>query len=130
MGMRKNMSINWQELIKHGALLQASFYEDNATKSKSSDNSYPAMYELLMVSDGDTPMDFVVVILMNHFHQTFDEATSAMLKINKDGMAVCGLYTKDVAETKAYQIMDLAKRNKYPLKCVIRKISKYVIKKS
>ena len=81
----------------------------------------PSMYKVLMLNDDYTPMEFVVHILEHIFNKTQDEATQIMLHVHQKGVGVCGVFTYEVAETKAGQVMDLARHNQHPLQCTIEK---------
>jgi ATP-dependent Clp protease adaptor protein ClpS len=81
----------------------------------------PSMYRVLLLNDDFTPMEFVVHVLERIFNKNHDEATEIMLKVHHRGVGVCGVFTFEVAETKAGQVMDLARRNQHPLQCTIEK---------
>ncbi len=75
----------------------------------------PTKYKVLLHNDDYTTMDFVVKILMAIFHKSMLESEQIMLKIHTSGKAVCGVYTYDIAQTKVYQVKQLAKSNGFPL---------------
>jgi ATP-dependent Clp protease adaptor protein ClpS len=79
----------------------------------------PAMYKVLMLNDDYTPMEFVVHTLERFFGKNQDEATHIMLHVHQRGVGVCGVFTHELAETKATQVMDLARQNDHPLQCTI-----------
>lgn len=81
----------------------------------------PSMYKVLLLNDDYTPMDFVVFVLETLFAKSHEEATEIMLNVHKNGVGVCGIYTYEVAETKASQVVNLARRNQHPLQCHIEK---------
>ena len=81
----------------------------------------PEMYRVLLHNDDYTSMDFVVEILMKIFHKSGHEAETIMLKIHEEGSAVCGVYTFEIAQTKANQVKQLAKQNEFPLLATIEK---------
>lgn len=81
----------------------------------------PSMYDVLVLNDDFTPMDFVVFAMKKFFHQSHEESINLMLEVHNQGAGVCGTYTRDVAETKMMQVINLARENNHPLKCVIRK---------
>ena len=81
----------------------------------------PAMYRVLMLNDDYTPMEFVVHVLERYFQKNQDEATQIMLHVHQRGVGVCGVFTHELAETKATQVMDLARQNDHPLQCTIEK---------
>ncbi|MDD2712165.1 MAG: ATP-dependent Clp protease adapter ClpS [Simplicispira sp.] len=78
----------------------------------------PQMYQVLMLNDDFTPMEFVVVVLQEFFSKDREAATQIMLKIHLDGKGVCGVYTRDVAATKVDQVLDAAHKAGHPLQCV------------
>lgn len=81
----------------------------------------PAMYKVVMLNDDYTPMEFVVLVLKEFFRKTQDEATSIMLHVHQKGVGVCGVYTYEIAETKAAQVMALARKNQHPLQLQLEK---------
>ena len=89
-----------------------------ATKERSKTKK-PAMYKVLMLNDDYTPMEFVVYTLERFFGKNQDEATHIMLHVHQRGVGVCGVFTHELAETKATQVMDFARQNEHPLQCTI-----------
>lgn len=81
----------------------------------------PKMYQVLMLNDDYTPMEFVVHVLERFFNKSRDEATQIMLHVHHHGVGECGIYTYEVAETKVTQVMDFARRHQHPLQCVMEK---------
>jgi ATP-dependent Clp protease adaptor protein ClpS len=81
----------------------------------------PSLYKVLMLNDDYTPMEFVVYVLERFFGKTRDEATQIMLHVHNRGVGVCGVFTYEVAETKATQVMDLARKEGHPLQCTLEK---------
>jgi ATP-dependent Clp protease adaptor protein ClpS len=75
----------------------------------------PAKYKVLLHNDDYTTMDFVIDVLMGIFHKNMVESEQIMLKIHRTGKAVCGVYTYDIAQTKVYQVRQVAKTNGFPL---------------
>ena len=78
----------------------------------------PQMYQVVLLNDDYTPMEFVVVVIQEFFNKDRETATQIMLKIHLDGKAVCGVYSKDVAATKVDQVTEAARKNGHPLQCV------------
>jgi ATP-dependent Clp protease adaptor protein ClpS len=78
----------------------------------------PQMYQVVMLNDDYTPMEFVVVVIQEFFGKDLEAATQIMLKIHLDGKAVCGVYSKDVAATKVDQVLEAAHKAGHPLKCM------------
>jgi ATP-dependent Clp protease adaptor protein ClpS len=75
----------------------------------------PRRYKVIFHNDDYTTMEFVVDVLMRFFHKTETEANHVMLTVHKMGAAVAGVYTRDVAETKAAEVMAHARENGMPL---------------
>jgi ATP-dependent Clp protease adaptor protein ClpS len=78
----------------------------------------PGMYQVVMLNDDYTPMEFVVVVIQEFFGKDLEAATAIMLKIHLDGKGVCGVYSKDVAATKVDQVLEAAHKAGHPLKCL------------
>ncbi len=81
----------------------------------------PPLYKVVLLNDDYTPMDFVVKVLENIFHKDASEAAMIMLEVHNKGAGICGVYTRDVAETKTDQTLYLARQHEHPLQCVIEK---------
>ena len=81
----------------------------------------PSLYQVIIVNDDYTPMEFVVLVLERFFAKNSNEATQIMYHVHKKGMGVCGIYPYEVAETKVVQVMDFAKKHQHPLQCVLEK---------
>jgi ATP-dependent Clp protease adaptor protein ClpS len=79
----------------------------------------PAMYQVLMLNDDYTPMDFVVEVLQTFFSKSEEQAMQIMLAVHNKGAAICGVFTKDIAETKAAMVNDYARECQYPLLCEV-----------
>ena len=79
----------------------------------------PRLYKVIMLNDDYTPMDFVVHILETFFYMHREKATQVMIKVHTEGRAVCGIYSRDVAETKAEQVNVYSQQNEHPLMCNI-----------
>ena len=79
----------------------------------------PPMYKVLLLNDDYTPMDFVVAVLQTFFAMTREQATQIMLKVNREGMGVCGVYPKDIASTKVEQVISFSRKHQHPLQCVM-----------
>ena len=82
----------------------------------------PNMFQVLLLNDDFTTMEFVVEVLRRFFYKTTDAAHALMLKIHIEGEAVCGTYSHDVAQTKVSQVIDFSRKNDQPLMCIIREI--------
>ncbi len=82
----------------------------------------PQMFQVLMLNDDFTPMEFVVMVLQEFFSKDREQATQIMLQIHLDGKGVCGVYSKDVAATKVDHVLDAARKAGHPLQCVAEPI--------
>ena len=78
----------------------------------------PQMYQVVMLNDDYTPMEFVIVVIQEFFGKDQETATQIMLKIHLDGKGICGVYSRDVAATKVDQVMGAAREAGHPLQCV------------
>ncbi|QDL54816.1 ATP-dependent Clp protease adapter ClpS [Rhodoferax aquaticus] len=78
----------------------------------------PHMFQVVMLNDDYTPMEFVVFVIQDFFGKDLETATQIMLKIHLDGRGVCGVYSKDVAATKVDQVLEAAHKAGHPLKCI------------
>ncbi|MBN2963911.1 ATP-dependent Clp protease adapter ClpS [Sulfurospirillum sp. T05] len=79
----------------------------------------PRLYKVLLLNDDFTSMDFVVRVLVELFHHSHEKALEVMLAIHEKGRGVCGVYTREIAETKVVQVHRLAKSNAFPLRAVM-----------
>ena len=82
----------------------------------------PPMYRVLLHNDDYTSMEFVVEILMYVFGKSAEEATGIMLNVHKQGVGVCGVFTREIAETKVETVHTLAKEREFPLKSSMEKV--------
>ena len=94
---------------QHGSVLEA-----ERTRVKP-----PPLYKVVLLNDDYTPMDFVVIVLQTVFSMTREKATQVMLQVHREGMGVCGTYTREVATTKVDQVIDLARKHQHPLQCTM-----------
>ena len=81
----------------------------------------PGFYRVVLLNDDYTPMDFVVRVLENVYHKANEEAVAIMLQVHQKGAGLCGVFTRDVAETKVDQTLYLARQHDHPLQCVMEK---------
>ena len=79
----------------------------------------PKMYKVVMINDDYTPMEFVVHVLEFFFTMNRQQATKVMLEVHTKGKGVCGIFSYDLAETKATQVVDYARSNEHPLICTV-----------
>ncbi|AXC51209.1 ATP-dependent Clp protease adapter ClpS [Paracoccus suum] len=81
----------------------------------------PPMYKVLLLNDDFTPMEFVVHVLERLFAMSHAQAIEIMLAVHRQGLAVVGVFSHEVAETKVMQVMELARRQQHPLQCTMEK---------
>ena len=81
----------------------------------------PPMYKVLLLNDDFTPMEFVVHVLQRLFAMSHAQAVEIMLIVHRKGVAVVGVFSHEVAETKVAQVMELARRQQHPLQCTMEK---------
>ena len=79
----------------------------------------PPLYRVVLINDDYTPMEFVVEVLELFFLMNREQATQVMLTVHTQGKGVCGVYTRDIAETKAAQVNQYAREHQHPLLCEI-----------
>ncbi|WP_085314499.1 ATP-dependent Clp protease adapter ClpS [Derxia lacustris] len=79
----------------------------------------PPLYQVLLLNDDYTPMEFVVAVLQTFFGMGREKATLVMLNVHREGRGVCGVYPRDVAATKVEQVLEFARQHQHPLQCVM-----------
>jgi len=79
----------------------------------------PPMYKVVLINDDYTPMEFVVHILEDFFAMGREKATQIMLEVHTRGAGVCGVFSRDIAETKVAQVNNFSRENQHPLKCIM-----------
>ncbi len=84
--------------------------------------SPPPMFQVMLLNDDYTPMEFVIVVLQKFFGKSREQATQVMLKVHREGRGICGVYPRDIALTKVDQVCDFAKHHQHPLQCVMEEI--------
>ena len=110
MKLEQNQNNNIDNDFQRGVLLE--------TKPKT---KKPSMYNVLLLNDDYTPMEFVVLILEKIFNKKQDEATQIMLHVHRNGVGVCGTFTFEVAESKCKAVIDFVKKNEHPLQCTMKR---------
>ncbi|MDR9469300.1 ATP-dependent Clp protease adapter ClpS [Marinospirillum sp.] len=91
--------------------------EELATATAKPQVKKPPLYKVVMLNDDFTPMEFVVEVLIRFFYMDMEKASQIMLAVHTEGKATCGVFTRDVAETKAALVVDFARENQHPLMC-------------
>jgi ATP-dependent Clp protease adaptor protein ClpS len=92
-----------------------------AVETSKPDLERPPLYSVLLLNDDYTPMDFVVEVLVRFFAMNLDKATQVMLHVHTRGRGVCGVFSRDVAESKVAQVNEYARLNQHPLLCTMEK---------
>lgn len=98
-----------QQNHQGGALLEAT----------RADVTPPGRFQVILLNDDFTPMDFVVYVLQEFFPLNQETATQVMLQIHTRGRGVCGVYSREVAESKINQVNDFSRQNHHPLLCIM-----------
>tara|TARA_B100000530_G_C15658367_1_gene369288 strand:+ start:183 stop:497 length:315 start_codon:yes stop_codon:yes gene_type:complete len=79
----------------------------------------PKLYKVILLNDDYTPMEYVVKLLKVVFKKSEAEAVNIMLMVHEKGSGVCGVFTKEIAETKVSTVVNMAKKDQHPLKCIM-----------
>lgn len=82
----------------------------------------PPMYQVVLLNDDYTPMEFVVKVLQKFFGKSHEEATRIMLQVHHEGRGICGVYPRDVAATRIAQVAQYARARQHPLQCVMEPV--------
>ena len=101
--------------------------EDNASGSlilekQTSKTKPPPLYQVILLNDDYTPMEFVVHVLQKYFNKGHEEAMRIMLTVHHEGRGVCGVYPQDVAATRIHQVLQFARSRQHPLQCVMEPV--------
>ena len=78
----------------------------------------PSMFQVVLLNDDFTPMEFVVLVLQEFFNKDREAAICIMLKVHMEGRGICGVYPKDIAQTKVEHVMEAARAAGHPLQCI------------
>lgn len=89
--------------------------------SPKTQTSRPPLYKVILLNDDYTPMEFVIDVLKALFHKSHEDAVGITLEVHEKGSGVCGIYPRDVAETKADEVIAWARRNTHPLQCTVER---------
>ena len=92
-----------------------------AVETAKPDVARPPLYQVLLLNDDFTPMDFVVEVLQVFFAMNREKATQIMLHVHTRGKGVCGVFTRDVAESKVTQVNEFSRMHQHPLLCSMEK---------
>ena len=91
------------------------------TLEKKPEVKEPPLFQVVLLNDDYTPMEFVIEVLEKFFQKNREEATQIMLHVHQRGVGVCGVYAYDLAETKAMQVMNYARKYEHPLQVQLEK---------
>jgi ATP-dependent Clp protease adaptor protein ClpS len=110
--------------IQHSNTVRMSKEEEDsdsglALKESKPELKRPPLFKVVLMNDDYTPMEFVVEILETFFRMNREQATHVMLTVHTQGKGVCGIFTRDIAETKAAAVNQYARENEHPLMCEI-----------
>jgi len=92
---------------------------DIAVQESKPELKHPPLFKVVLLNDDYTPMEFVVEVLEMFFRMNREQATQVMLTVHTRGKGVCGIYTRDIAETKAGEVNRYSRENQHPLLCEI-----------
>ena len=92
-------------------------------EKKASRTKPPPMYQVILLNDDFTPMEFVVGVLQKFFGKGREQATQIMLKVHHEGRGVCGVYPRDIAASKVEQVCSYSRQHQHPLQCAMEAIS-------
>ncbi|ASK21851.1 ATP-dependent Clp protease adapter ClpS [Halomonas sp. TD01] len=93
--------------------------DDLAVQPAEPELARPPLYKVILHNDDFTPMEFVVEVLQEFFNMDSEQAVQVMLAVHTQGKATCGIFTRDIAETKSYQVNEYARECEHPLMCDI-----------
>ncbi len=79
----------------------------------------PPVYKVILINDDYTPMEFVVIVLMRFFRMTPDNAEQVMINVHTKGIGVCGVFPREIAETKVQHVLQYSRENRHPLQCAM-----------
>lgn len=103
----------------HRTDVEGTDIEEEVSSETLEDLQEPPLYRVLLHNDDYTTMEFVIQVLMEVFHKPPQEAMEIMLHVHRNGIGVCGLYSREVAETKVLVVEEMARQNGFPLKCTM-----------
>lgn len=121
MGKRQN-SNEWKKLLNSGIFNTEEFGEyQESTNEELNNSTEPSHYNVFIVNDFDTPIDFIYFTLTNYFEIQNDELEEYLECFEKNGEIYCGTFTREVAESKVVEVIECSRSNKFSLKCIMRR---------
>jgi ATP-dependent Clp protease adaptor protein ClpS len=109
-------------LLQQSGMAKTNHQEDTLTKNRE-ELKEPPLFKVLLHNDDYTTMDFVIMVLETVFGKDTAEATRIMLNVHHQGQGIAGIYTREIGETKVAVVHRLARKNQFPLKCSLEKVS-------
>ena len=106
-------------IVNQGDLLKEKNPRTIAKRKRKLKIKQPSLYKVILLNDDFTPMEFVVYILINFFNMDSSKATHLMLQIHTRGKGICGVFSKEIAETKVKVVNKYAREHKHPLLCIM-----------
>ena len=101
----------------HHTIMATRHHSNSVLAPERAKTKPPRMYKVVLFNDDYTTMDFVIEVLQQFFEMNRERALQIMLKVHNEGSAVCGVYSRDVAETKVAQVSEFAQQHGHPLRC-------------
>lgn len=98
---------------------KSQFNDDLAVEEAKPKVKPPPLYKVILLNDDYTPMEFVVYVLEVFFSMSREKATQIMLHVHTRGVGVCGVYSREIAETKVNQVNEYSRKHQHPLMCTM-----------
>lgn len=99
--------------------IQTDEHSDVVAEKQAQRLAPPPMYQVVLLNDDYTPMEFVVAVLQRIFHKNETEAARIMLKVHREGRGICGIFPRDIAATRVEMVRQLAREHQHPLQCIM-----------
>jgi len=115
----KNMNVVTINMVKNHSGEDLDHDSDLMVQESRPDVEEPKRYKVILVNDDFTPMEFVVEVLNIFFNLDEETATRIMLNVHEKGKGVCGIFSKDIAETKVVMVNEFSRENEHPLLCTM-----------
>ena len=124
--MRSVYSAQGNSLLKHGSnpTTRPRIRQEHglAVETAKPETARPPLYQVVLLNDDYTPMEFVVAVLETFFNMNRERATQIMLHVHTRGKGVCGVFTREVAESKVTQVNEFSRSHQHPLLCTMEKL--------